>query len=119
MGADAAKLVNAGKCADRCMIFNDNVAGERSRIGQNNVVTKDAVVADVRVRHQKIVVADARVSASSLGSPVHIYIFAKDIMIADRKKRFFTLEFEILRLKTDRPERIELVVLADLRRTFD
>ena len=48
-----------------------------------------------------------------------VHVFSKNIVVAYGKKCFFTLVLQILRLQTDRPERIELIALADFRRTFD
>ena len=75
-------------------------------------------MADVRICHKEVVITDTRVSATTLCSPMKVHVFSKNIVVAYGKKCFFTLVLQILRLQTDRPERIELIALADFRRTF-
>ena len=93
--------------------------GQCGRVRHNDVIPQLAVVTDMRVGHQEIVIADPRYPTAPLGAAMNIDIFTKDVVMADREKRIFTLEFEILGLKTDGRKRIKLVALADFRGAFD
>ena len=51
--------------------------------------------------------------AAAIRASMNIHVFANDVVIANREKSLFALEFQILRLKADGSERIEAIVLAD------
>src|SRR5258706_632929 len=119
MGADTAVLMHARKRSHGRVVFNRNVACERRRIGHNDMTTQGAVVPNMDVRHKEIMIPYSGVPAAAFGSTMNIHILAKDVVVADRKKRFFTLELEVLRLESDGSEWVELIVLADRRRPFD
>src|SRR5437762_1203597 len=71
------------------------------------------------VRHKEIMIPDSCVPTAAFCSAVNIHVFAKDVVVAYRKKRFFAFELEVLRLESDGSEGVELIVLADRRRPFD
>jgi hypothetical protein len=119
MCTDTAELMHAGECTDSGVIFDDDMARQSRGIGHDDVVAQRAVMADVRVCHQKIMVPDSRVPTTALGPSMDVYVFAKNVVVADCKEGFFAFEFQILWLKTDCSERIEMIVIADDRRTFD
>ena len=76
-------------------------------------------MSDVHICHQKIVIADPRKTTATLRASMDVHVFAKYVVIADRKEGVFTFEFKILRLKPDRTEGIKLIVLSNRRRAFD
>jgi len=59
-------------------------------------------------------IPDSCVTAATLCTPMNVHVFAEHIVIADREKRLLALEFQILRLKTDRPEGVKVIVVANL-----
>jgi len=64
-------------------------------------------------------IPDSRVPATALSASMDVYVFAENVVIADCKKGFFAFEFQILRLKTDRSERIKVITVPDRGWTFD
>jgi len=59
-------------------------------------------------------IPDSCVTAATLRTPMNVHVFPEHIVITDRKKRLLALEFQILRLKTDRPEGVKMIVVANL-----
>jgi hypothetical protein len=115
----AAELMHARESSDGCVIFNDDMTCQSCCVGQDDIISNLAVMSDVNVRHQKIVIADSGVSAATLRTSMNVDVFTKDIVITDREKRFFTLEFQVLWLQTDRSERKEVVVLTNYGRPLN
>jgi len=119
MCSDAAKGVDARECSDGRVILDSNVPAQRGGIRQDDVAPDDAVVSDVYVHHEEIVIANLRMSAAPLCSPMDIHELAKYVMGTDCQECLFAFELEILRWKSDGPEREEMIVITDRRRTFD
>ncbi|MDP7347677.1 MAG: hypothetical protein QF735_05575, partial [Phycisphaeraceae bacterium] len=71
------------------------------------------VVPQVAVAHQEVVVADTR-GRIGIGRPVDRHAFADHIVIANRDagRRLGRVIFAVLRLETDRDERIHHVASA-------
>ena len=118
MRANAAKLVNTGKRADRRVILNQYMTGQCSRVCHDDVIAENTVVAHVHICHEEVVITDPGIPAAAFRSTMDIHVFAKRIVIANRQKCFFAFEFQILRFQTDGRKRIEPVAFANLRGPF-
>src|SRR5215471_3972368 len=110
MRAHTTELMHAGESSHCRVVFNDHMAGESRRIRHYDVISQRTVVADVRVCHQIIMISDSCVTAATLRTPMDVHVFAEHIVIADREKRLLASKFQILSLKTDRAERIKMVI---------
>src|SRR5436309_288320 len=80
MSADAAKRVDAGKCSNRRMVVNHNVATKRGRIRHDDVTPNSAVVGDMCVHHEEVVIADPGIPAAALCPPMHIHELTKHVL---------------------------------------
>jgi hypothetical protein len=69
--------------------------------------------------HEEVVIPDLRMAAATLRSSMNIYIFAKNVVRADREKRVLAMEFQILWRQADRGVWKKAVVCSDGRGTFD
>src|SRR5262245_52335503 len=118
MRPHTAELMYAGKCPHCRMVFDNDMACESRRIGEDNVISQDAVMADVGVCHEIIMIPDSCVTAATLCTPMNVHVFAEHIVIADREQGLLALELQILRLKTDRPEGVKMIVVANLCSPF-
>src|SRR5262245_9578538 len=114
MRSYTAELVHAGKRSHRRVVFNDHMPRESRGIRQNGVISQRAVMADMDVCHQIVMIPDACTAAAALRTPMNVDVFAEYIMISDRKERLLALELQVLRLETDRPEGIKMVLLSNL-----
>ena len=74
-----------------------------------------AIVGNVRVGQEQVVAADNRLTAAALGATVQGNEFTHHVAIPQPQERLLTMEFEILRLGSDRRKLENSVVLADLR----
>jgi hypothetical protein len=109
MSPYTTELVHTRKRANRGVIVDRDVTRKRGRIRHDDVISQSAVMSDVRVCHYEVVVADSRTAATAFRTPMDIHILSKDVVVADREERLFTLILQVLRRQTDRAERIKLV----------
>jgi hypothetical protein len=111
--------MHTGKRSDCRMVLDDYMTGKRCGIRHDDVIAKQTIMANMCIGHQEIVISDTSIAPTPNSSSMDVYIFAKNIVIADGKKRFFALEFKILRLETNRRKRVKLIGFSNSCWTLD
>ena len=102
MGADASKLVQRRAATHDDEIADARMAGKHHIVREDDIVANVAVMGHMGIGQQCAAMANHSPQAATLGARVHRHAFADQAIIADFERRGFAVEFEILRLVTDR-----------------
>jgi hypothetical protein len=113
MGADAAKLVDGGNCADRCMIKNGNMSGQSGCIGHDDVASNDAIMRHMTVSHYEIVVPNYAASSSAFCAAIQADKFTKYVVVSNLQIGCFSLILQVLRICPDRTMMVKVAPFAD------
>jgi len=116
VAADAAKLMDWTERANRREIFHRDVSREGCAVHKQRVAADQAIVPDVRIRQKKIVVAQESLAAAFFCATADGDVFAENVAVACDQFGALTSKGIVLRVATDRTERIKRIVLAELRR---
>jgi hypothetical protein len=104
---------------DSGKVFHRDVPGEGCSVHKQSIAPHLAIVSDVRVCQDEIVVADLGPAAAFLRSPVHSYIFTKNISIPHNQLGGLAAKRIVLRITTNQTKRMKNVVPPDVRGALD
>jgi hypothetical protein len=115
MGTNPAELMNRRTTADDGKIGNMAMAGQHHIVGKNNIIAHNAVMGDMGIGQEGTTVPYFGDHTAALGARIHGYTFADQAIRADLKRRWFTMEFKILRLMANGGERENLAASTNGR----
>src|SRR5256885_14610722 len=113
MRATPGELVHRRKSSAGGRFFDDDVSGKRGVVGHDHVVANETIVRNVGVRHEQAVTAELCESAAAGSATMDGDALANMIVVTDLEPRLLALEFQVLRLHSDRDEGKDLVIAAD------
>src|SRR5690242_15376102 len=115
MPPDPAELVHPGSGADGREVVDEHVPANRGVVAENAVVADVTVVRHVRVGHEHVAFADRRLATAPFSAAVNRHELTEDVAMADGEVGLLAFEFEVLWDESDRRERKDLGLVADVR----
>ena len=111
ISANATELVHQHNSRDDSIVINNHFACQFGGIAHNDAITKHAVVSDVSIFHDEVVAAHDGFTLAGC-SAMDGHILPNLIVVTYFHRRFFALEFQVLRHSSNHCTREQRVSIS-------